>query len=428
MKAHTFTVLTALAASMVASIAAMRHDGRGHNHPRPRQDSHPRPRQDGWTTTGAPPELRATSVSLNATISTVVTTTATPSSAMNATMSSYVFPTTVIQVPVATVCPDTPSSSAAFSIVPIPSSSSNGTSSNLSAPTLVNATALLPNGSTTVFLSTTTTTPSTIITSTATNASSTAPTAGTDGEDVATARIIFNPDGCQTVYSAKTTSICSTTIHPAGSLPVTVTDCNQWVTFSSNALYGCSSTVSATAAANTDTATLASSTSSGPGPSITDPTAFYVAHWYDLAQLPGIPSVVEVEDCLPLSAGVSCLTSSESWSVVESTVIQTGTSLAAFSGPAIITSGTYTATTTLSFESTVTTTSVVTVSSIVRSRLGDDSDEESTVTVAAAAPTTMTLSVESVPQATVTVYETSTAEVMTTMTMTGSPGSASTGS
>ncbi|KAK4940324.1 hypothetical protein LTR10_019540 [Elasticomyces elasticus] len=413
MRPQTFSILTALA----ASITATRHDGKAHNHPRPRQDDSTLSSIPSGNVIGVP----TTTVDLNAMSSSTTNITTTEPSGPNATMSSYVFSTTVIQVPIATVCPDTPSSSAAFPIIPIPSSSINGTNSTI-PPTLVNATALLPNGSTTVFLSTTTTPPSTTLDAT----SNPIPTATTDSDGGgATARIIFNSDGCQTVYSAKTTSICSTTIHPAGILPVTVTDCNQWVTFSSAPLDGCSASSGAT-----DTATaMPTSDTASVGPSITGPTAFYVAHWYDLAQAPGIPAFVEVEDCLPLSTGLSCMTSMESWSVVRSTAVQTGTSLAAFSGPAIVTSGTYTATTTLSFESTMTTTSVITMSSIVRSRLADDEDDEdSTVTVAVTTPTTMTLSVESVPQTTVTVYQTSTTEVMTTMTRTGSPTSASTGS
>ncbi|KIV79187.1 hypothetical protein PV11_06759 [Exophiala sideris] len=406
---------------------AIRHDGRAHNHPRPRQDaSTSSAAQVGaGTTTEALPWETTPSASPNAMSSSPTNITTTDSSVSNVTMSSYTFPTTVIQVAIATVCPDTPSSSAALPIIPIPSSSLNGTNSTI-PPILVNATALLPNGSTTVFLSTTTTPPSITVNATATNTSIPTSIGHTelDGGG-ATARIIFNSDGCQTVYSAKTTSICSTTIHPAGILPVAITDCNQWVTFSSAPLDGCS--VSSGAA---DTATaIPTSDAASVGPSITGPTAFYVAHWYDLTQASGVPGFVEVQDCLPLSTGLSCMTSSESWSVVRSTVTQTGTSLAAFSGPAIVTSGTYTATTTLSFESTMTTTSVITVSSIVRSRLEDDSGEEgSTVTVAVTTPTTMTLSVESVAQTTVTVYQTSTTEVMMTMTRTGSPTSASTGS
>lgn len=335
MRTSTFTIISAVA----ASITAIKHDGKAHHHVRPRQDES--------TSTSTPAAATATAYSANISAAGVLTNSSmsTSTSMTNtAATSSYDFPTTVIQVPVATVCPDTPSSSAAFSILPVPSSlsSSSNSSTNLTATNnsvRVNATALLPNGSTTVFLSTTTrpTAVGGMVSNTSTSATQ-LPTGDTEqGTDAgtATARIILDSNGCQTVYSAKTTALCTTTLHPAGMLPVHVTECDQWVTFSSEKLDGCSATTSATAATDANTLTASTPTSSDtapPDPSITGPTAFYVAHWYDLAHSPNVPSVVRVEDCLPLTTGLSCLTSSESWSVVRSTSTRTGTSLAAFSG------------------------------------------------------------------------------------------------
>ena len=245
---------------------------------------------------------------------------ASPSPAMTAsifvpTISTYLFSTTVIQIPVATVCPDTPPVSAAFSVLPVSSlvsmaalnttQDSNNTLSYI--PIQVNATALLPNGNTTVFLS---------ASSTATSLSTSISLSSTDTAGVETARVILDSNGCQTLYSALTTSYCSTTIKPAGMLPVSITDCNQWITFSSQRLGGCSST------------SMPAPSSSGAADG---PVAFYVVHWYDLVQ-GDIPNQVQVEDCLPKSTGLDCVTSSESWDVVSSTTTSTGTSVASFVG------------------------------------------------------------------------------------------------
>lgn len=323
-------------------------------------------------------------------------------SAIAPIISSYVFSTTVMQVPVATVCPDTPASSAMFSILPLSSLASvegsnatgNATSGTSHIPIQVNATALLPNGSTTIFLSASSTT----IRANATSA--TLPAASNDSD---TARIIMDSNGCQTVFSASTTTWCSTTVSPAGILPVPVTDCDQWVTFSSQRLDACSTTAS----------------SSPSGAAAADgPVAYFVAHWYDLIQGP-IPHHVQVEDCLPKSTGLDCITSSESWDVVSATTTSTGTSVASFSGPAVITSGSYTVRTTLSFESTVTTTTVITTSSIERVALGDaaaSTTSQMTVTVLATMPTTKTFSLDSLTREIVTVHQTSTVEITETRT------------
>ncbi len=234
----------------------------------------------------------------------------TPLSA-TATISSYAFPTTVVQVPVATVCPDTPATSAIFSILPVSSLISmaglNGTQEDGRSTTQylsvhVNATAFLPNGSSTVFLSAS----STAVIPAFMSSPATLPNAAIGAE---TARIVLDKNGCQTIYSEKTTALCTTTVRPAGMLPVPITDCNQWVTFSSQRLDVCSG-------------------SPPPSPSNSEavggPIEFYLAHWYDLDR-GAVPNHVQVQDCVPGSTGLNCVTSSESWDVVTSTTTSTGT-------------------------------------------------------------------------------------------------------
>ena len=282
-------VLIALLALAAPITASVKHEGRDHLHPMQRRQV------QGLGVLASPAPAAAV----------------TAASSITPTMSSYVFPSTVIQVPVATVCPDTPASSAIFPMLSVSSmmasynatpGSTNQTMSYI--PVQVNATALLPNGSTTVFLSAS----STVVHATTSAASLSDDASGTD-----TARIIMGNNGCQTVFSATTTTLCSTIIHPAGTLPVPITDCDQWITFSSQKLDACS-----TAAASNSAA-------------VAGPVAYYVAHWYDLIQGP-IPNHVQVEDCLPKSTGSDCVTSSESWDVVASTTTSTGTSVASFSG------------------------------------------------------------------------------------------------
>ncbi|KIW88774.1 uncharacterized protein Z519_10821 [Cladophialophora bantiana CBS 173.52] len=381
---ETLLLLIALAAPI---ISTKQHEGRAHLHfkERRRQTNSP---VDGLGTLATPAPAAAV--------------TTTPS--ITTTISSYVFPTTVIQEPVATVCPDAPASSAIFSILPISSlaptvgsktTQGSITNSSMYFPIRVNATALLPNGSTTVFLSTSTT-------SVLPTTSLAIPAIESSGAE--TARIVLDKNGCQTVYSTKTTTWCSTTVQPAGMLPVSITDCDQYVTFSSQKLYGCSTTSGACSlslSAPLDT---------------NESVVFYAAHWYDLIQGP-IPNIVEVQDCA--SIGWNCITSSESWDVVTTTIASIGTSVASFAGPAVVTSGTYTVTTTLSFKSTVTTTTLITSSAISRHRLRGGTiaiTSEQTVTVLVTVPTTRTFSLDSLTRTTITIRQTSTVEVTETRT------------
>ncbi|EXJ55023.1 uncharacterized protein A1O5_12762 [Cladophialophora psammophila CBS 110553] len=385
--------LLLLIALAMPIISTKQHEGRAHSHFKERRQQ---------------PNSPVEGLGVLATLAPAPAVTTTPS--IKATMSSYVFPTMVIQEPIATVCPDTPASSAIFSILPISSLASTVgsnttqgliTNSSMYLPIRVNATALLPNGSTTIFLSTSTTRvlPTTSLAIPA-----------IDSGGAETARIVLDKNGCQTVYSAKTTTWCSTTVQPAGMLPVPITDCNQYVTFSSQNLDGCSTTSSS------------GSLSLFAPPDMNEPVVFYAAHWYDLMKGP-IPNIVEVQNCA--STGWNCITSSESWAVVTTTTTRTGTSVASFAGPAVITFGTYTVTTTLSFESTVTTTTLITSSAISRHRLRGGTiatASEQTVTVLVTVPTTRTFSLDSLTRTTITIRQTSTVEVTETRTRTLSSG------
>jgi len=55
-------------------------------------------------------------------------------------------------------------------------------------------------------------------------------------------QLVIGSDSCQTLYSPTTSAICSTVVSPAGLPPVTITDCDQYITFSSETLYSCSQT------------------------------------------------------------------------------------------------------------------------------------------------------------------------------------------
>ncbi|OCT53788.1 hypothetical protein CLCR_09802 [Cladophialophora carrionii] len=400
-------VLTILLALAAPTAASKKHEGKDHLHPAQRRQV------QGLGVLASPAPATA-----------IVTT---PS--VTPTISSYVFPSTVIQEPVATVCPDTPASSAIFSILPVSSLVFAAESSNATRaltnhttryiPIQVNATALLPNGSTTVFLSATTTAPRPPF-----SASPEAISSHT-GDDTtgaaATARIILDSNGCQTVYSARTTTWCSTTVKPAGMIAVSVTDCDQWITFSSQRLDACSTEAAAAAAPTVPG--LGDDAAAADG---RPPMAYYLAHWYDLVQ-GAIPNRVQVQNCLPGSTAWDCATSSESWDVVTSTTTRTGTTVASFAGPAVMTVGASTLTTTLSFETTRTTTAVITSSTIARHQLGGDvagsggSSSEQTVTVLVTMPTTRTLSLDSVTRTTVTVRQTSTLHVTETRTRTQGP-------
>jgi hypothetical protein len=114
------------------------------------------------------------------------------------------------------ICPGHASTNI-FSILslPLPTAASEATQ----IPATVNATAVLPNGSTTVF------------------SSSVMPAPDSSLERVGpadAARIVIDGNGCQTLFVPKTTAVCSTRLRLVGLPDVVVSRCDQWVTFSSD--------------------------------------------------------------------------------------------------------------------------------------------------------------------------------------------------
>ena len=275
-------------------------------------------------------------------------------SSSQATITSFaspVFPSTVIQIPIYTICPDTPgylnasstsmNNTALYSNATGPANATSYITPAISAiPVPFNATALLSNGSYTTFLSQSLSTPASLA------ASSTSPTT-TPAPD---ARIVLGDNGCQTLYSASTTQLCSTTITRGGQVPITVSDCSQLVTFSSSsadaagATCNCpnipatptsataaptspaSQTSSAVVVSGSITSAAASASSAGMGLGI----AFYAAPWHEIAA-GVVPGLVQVANC-PDDSGDGCATSSESWSVSTSTSTTTSTRTVQYAG------------------------------------------------------------------------------------------------
>ena len=265
-------------------------------------------------------------------------------SSIPSSVTSYAFPSTVIQVPVATICPDDSNTLSLFSLnataFPSPSPSP---SINPGGP-IINATVILPNNTTSTFL---TTSSFASVTS-----SSYSPATASDA-----ARIIQGSDGCQTIFAPTTTSICSTIVQLVGIPAATVSDCDQFITFSSDAASNTASCLGAAATALREVTSVGlgamsvTTVPSVPSPAtqatssavmvgvtetpqylydaaIVSPGTYYAAPWHDVAK-GGVPSLVRAEICSALSsdtASVGCVMASESWRV--STVMVPGTSVA----------------------------------------------------------------------------------------------------
>ena len=307
----------------------------------------------------------------------------------------YIFPSSIVQVPVATICPDSP---------PIfPNATTVGSG-------FINATALLPNGSSTVYLSSSHPSPTNVgsnsldpsnytpvplpspisisvcdpdtdpscpsdsDSTTEENTSVFSPTPiplpsarnsnGTGGDGDAaeervipdpTARILLDGNGCQTIYSPSYTAVCKTTVKMVGMPEVTVTECGQWVTFSSD-VGGCygeavvTGSVGAGGVAGSardddgddgyrGSTTGISTTAPGITPSAgatlptmtvtVQPGTYYAAHWVDVAR-GGVPANVRVEECQ--GAPVTCQTFKERWSESKTTGVVVQESVASFEG------------------------------------------------------------------------------------------------
>jgi hypothetical protein len=134
---------------------------------------------------------------------------------------SKTFPITVTQIPVATICPANYSRHLPIPFTASPINATNPLNSTKSLHPLLNTTASFPNAL--GYLPT------------PANASMTSPIATLADPS---ARIIFGNNGCQTLYTPVTTAICSTILPMGGQLPISVTDCGQWVTFSASPVCG----------------------------------------------------------------------------------------------------------------------------------------------------------------------------------------------
>lgn len=151
------------------------------------------------------------------------------------------FSSTAIQVPIATVCPlnGSTESSAAFEPLSLPTFGLSDVTDSI-----VSASAVMPDGSMTTFASRARRQDAAVGTQLA--AALTLPGGTTAmpllGEQPDAARLVVGSDGCQTLFSPTTMAICSTVVSPAGLPPVTITDCDQYVTFSSETVFTCSQT------------------------------------------------------------------------------------------------------------------------------------------------------------------------------------------
>lgn len=165
-------------------------------------------------------------------------------------------PLTPIGIPVATVCPLAvrpvasnasfahalnADGAEAFQPVSLPTASVNDTASSM-----ITASAKMPDGAMTTFSSLVRrevevpSAPEAPIV--LPNGVSAIQLSTDDPVDTAIGQIVIGPGGCQTLYSPTVTAICSTVISPVGIPPVTVTDCDQYITFSSETLFSCALT------------------------------------------------------------------------------------------------------------------------------------------------------------------------------------------
>lgn len=247
----------------------------------------------------------------------------------------------------------------------------------------------------------------------------------------------FDGSGCSTLYTRKSSAICSTALSGLGSLPISVTDCGQSVTFSTS-----------TGAQRVPT-TAISSDPVEQGKPFGERLAYFVAPWYDIAH-GQVPERVLVENCVRVVGGEACGKVTESWRVVNQTTSINVTQSIAFEGPvtgvsfliwlsckekltdmvdvkpAVLTLGKglwttnvpASTTTMISIQSNVTTAIATTVPSLSRSVIRASMAPSSTSSPVASGPltTTSTVVLEAVSHTTVTVFRTLTSTVTHAMT------------
>ena len=112
--------------------------------------------------------------------------------------------------------------------------------------------------------------------------------------------------GCTTLYTRKSSAICSTFLSGLGSFPIPVTDCAQSVTFSTSSSYGPLPTA------------VISNDPRGQVEPMEERLAHFIAPWY--AVVGGrVPKRVLVRYCVPGLSEQGCGTATESWSVIYQT-------------------------------------------------------------------------------------------------------------
>lgn len=158
---------------------------------------------------------------------------------------------TAFLIPITTVCPADSDPTAPFPQVTLPTL----TLSDVTA-SIVSATAILPDGSSTTFSSRQRRSDMTV--ANVMQAQATQLPDGTSAYPLGDAsenegKLVAGLDGCQTLYMPTSTVLCSTILTPAGLPPVTVSECDQLVTFSSQTFMTC----------YTDAASTPSATKSG---------------------------------------------------------------------------------------------------------------------------------------------------------------------
>ena len=276
-------------------------------HPRHHQHKHA-PRQgafagtqiisspDGRNPTNVLLSISLESGSLMTTIHTPAPTTDPSVNPTEADATTRTFPTTILQVPVATICPTNASIP-----VPIPYTVSP-----------INLTGLFNNTNSARPMLNTTSSPTnaTEYLPIPANISIASPTVTLPDPN---ARIILGDNGCQTFFTPITTAICSTVLSIGGQVPISVTDCGEWVTFSSSPDCGAAGT---------------------PAPA--EAMVYFLAPWYEIAS-GAVPAKVQVQTCSTAVPNVSdsCMISSESWSMSTKAIPHTAVQTARFVGGAV---------------------------------------------------------------------------------------------
>lgn len=297
---HLFALVLSLSTSCQSLKQQAHHDGKAHHHPRPRstERGHVEHVSDSITSSDNIPLL-----SMRILVPKLLS--PDPIFSPAPTIRSYSFPSTVIQIPITTICPsegrqiENALNLITSSIV----SPLNNTRFSPENTTAVNHTGLPFNG--------------TSLSSNNTMGNNTTVTITSVIPMTAAARILLGSGGCMTIYSPTTTAICSTTLRFAGQPDVTISSCGQWIPFSTR----------------TNECSIPITNQADPS-AMTERNTIYAAHWYDLAQN-GVPGLVMAQACDSTDNDFhsnTCQTHTEVWRMTTTTSQTTTTSIASFSG------------------------------------------------------------------------------------------------